>query len=277
METETKIIALEARLRDCKNVITLGVRPNFSDYSRQEADLIRKAEKIYYPTTFYADLFDAMGKKTFPSYHTYKCVQDKIKQTALFDLVRMMSILGVSGLIYKNPSSHGRPSGNLADKREIKTIRNGLFFPFIGKIARGSAMGRGVFLIQNKDDLLSYCNLTSPAYIQEYLPSDRDIRVVVIGRKIVHAYWRISPPGEFRSNVAVGGEVSLDPVPREALDLAFHTARSCQWDDVGIDICRHEDSYYVIEANMKYGREGFRRAGIDYKELMEKLIDNGEI
>ena len=138
-------------------------------------------------------------------------------------------------------------------------------------------MGRGVYLIQNKNDLLSYCDLTSPAYIQEYLPSDRDILVVIIGHKIVHAYWRISPPGEFRSNVAVGGEVSLAPVPKEALDLAFHTARSCQWDDVGIDICQYEGSYYVIEANMKYGREGFRKAEIDYRELMEKMIDNGEI
>jgi len=261
MKTDTKVIALEARLRDCKNVITLGVRPNFSDYSRQDSDLIRKAEKIYYPTTFYADLFDAMGKKTFPSYHTYKCVQDKIKQTALFDLLEI---------------PHPRTRVFYGNRKK-KTIPDSFDFPFIGKIPRGSAMGRGVYLIQNKDDLLTYCNLTSPAYIQEYLPSDRDIRVVVIGSKIVHAYWRISPPGEFRSNIAVGGEVSLDPVPREALDLAFHTARSCQWDDVGIDICRYEGSYYVIEANMKYGKEGFRRAGINYKELMEKMIDNGEI
>ena len=84
-----KVIALEARLRNCKNVLTLGVRPNFSDYSPREAELIRKADKIYYPTAFYADLFDAMGKATFPSYHTYKCAQDKIKQTALFDLLNL--------------------------------------------------------------------------------------------------------------------------------------------------------------------------------------------
>jgi hypothetical protein len=28
---------------------------------------------------------------------------------------------------------------------------------------------------------------------------------------------------------------------------------------------------------MKYGREGFRRAGIDYTKLMETLIRDGEI
>ncbi len=89
MTNTLKAIALEGRLRECKNVVTLGVRPNFSDYTSEEADLIRNASKIYYPSSFYADLFDAMGKNTFPSYHTYKCVQDKIKQTALFELLNI--------------------------------------------------------------------------------------------------------------------------------------------------------------------------------------------
>ena len=138
-------------------------------------------------------------------------------------------------------------------------------------------MGRGVYLIKNKDDLAKYCGLTTPAYIQEYLPIDRDIRVVIIGNKAVHAYWRIAPPGEFRSNVAVGGSVSLDSVPQKALNLALHTANACGWDDVGIDICEHDGTYYVVEANMKYGKEGFRAAGIDYSKLMEAMIENGEI
>ncbi len=77
MTKPKKVIALEARLRDCKNVVTLGVRPNFCDYSRQEADLIRKAEKIYYPTTFYAELFDAMGKKPFPATTTTSVFRTK--------------------------------------------------------------------------------------------------------------------------------------------------------------------------------------------------------
>ncbi len=254
-------IAIEARLRGCRNVITLGVRPNFSDYSHKDADLIRNAKKIYYPTTFYADLFDAMGKKTFPGYHTYKCVQDKIKQTALFELLEI-------------PHPRTRV---FYGKRQKNGISDYFEFPFIGKIPRGSAMGRGVFLIKNPDDLLSYLDLTTVAYIQEYLPSDRDMRVVVIGNKIVHAYWRIAPNGEFRSNVAVGAKVSLDPVPQKALDLALCTAQQCRWDDVGIDIIKHNGKFYVLEANMKYGKEGFRLAGIDYTMLMETLIQNGEI
>ena len=138
-------------------------------------------------------------------------------------------------------------------------------------------MGRGVHLIRNRNELDSYLELTNTAYIQEYLSLDRDIRVVIIGRRIVHAYWRVAPQNEFRSNIAVGGTVSLASVPAEALDLALHTAQFCRWDDVGIDICRHEGHYYVLEANMKYGKEGFRQAGIDYIKLMEDMIENEEI
>jgi len=254
-------IALEARLKTCKNVITLGVRPNFSDYLPEEAELIRNAEKIYYPTSFYAELFDAAGKKTFPSYHTYKCVQDKIRQTALFYLLNIPH--PKTRVFYGN--------------RQKKSITDRFDFPFIAKIPRGSAMGRGVYLIRNAEELAAYCSLTHIAYIQEYLPIDRDIRVVVVGNRVVHAYWRIAKPGEFRSNVAVGGSVSLSPVPQEAIALALYTAQQCKWDDVGIDICRHESKFYVLEGNMKYGKEGFRQAGIDYLQLMENLIESGEI
>jgi hypothetical protein len=39
------VVALEARLKGCKNVITLGVKPNFSDYGPEESELITKGEK----------------------------------------------------------------------------------------------------------------------------------------------------------------------------------------------------------------------------------------
>lgn len=258
---DRQVIALEGRLRHCRNVVTLGVKSNFCDYGDEQAERIRRAEKIYYPSSFYADLFDAAGKATFPSYHTYKCVQDKIKQTAQFQL------LGI-------PHPHTR---TFYGPRQKAAIPRHFDYPFIAKIPRGSAMGRGVFLIRSEADLQGYLERVHPAYIQCYLPVDRDLRVVVIGRRVVHAYWRIAPAGDFRSNVAGGGRVRCDGVPEEARSLALHTARACGWDDVGIDICIHDGRGYVLEANMKYGKEGFRAAGIDYTRLMETMIANGEI
>ncbi|NNF99293.1 MAG: ATP-grasp domain-containing protein [Desulfobacteraceae bacterium] len=262
MKNIAGVVALEHRLSGCKNVVTFGVKPNFLDYSEDEQRTIREAPKIYYPSTFYADLFDVYGKPTFPSYHTYKCVQDKIKQTALF------SLLGIP---------HPRTRVYYARKNRVDRVEKLFKYPFIAKEPRGSAMGRGVYLIHNREEFATYDQDRSIAYIQEYLPVDRDIRVVVIGSRAVHAYWRLAPENDFRTNIAVGGRVSLDGVPDEAIRLALHASEKCGWDDVGIDICCHADRYYILEANMKYGKEGFRKAGIDYTALMETLIENGEI
>ncbi|RLC09046.1 MAG: RimK family alpha-L-glutamate ligase, partial [Deltaproteobacteria bacterium] len=120
--------------------MTLGVRPNFCDYDANEKALIRNAEKVYYPTGLYADLLDAMGKKIFPSVHNYLFSQDKIKQTALFTLLDI---------------SHPQ-TRVFYGKRQKAKILNYFSYPFIAKQARGSAMGRDVFLIRTKKDLDEY-------------------------------------------------------------------------------------------------------------------------
>lgn len=255
------VVALEAHLKKCRSVLTLGVRPNFNDYSAHEKALIRTAPKIYYPSTFYADLLDAAGKCTFPSYHTYKCVQDKIRQTALFELLEL-------------PHPRTRVFyGKVAPTDVYKDFS----LPCIGKIPRGSARGRGTFLLSTPADLQAYLASVRPAYIQEYLPAERDIRVVVIAGEAVLSYWRCAPCGDFRTNLALGGEILLETVPDAAVQLALTAARRCRWDDVGIDILCGESGYVLLEANMKYGRTGFRAAGIDYFAMMEALIARGRI
>jgi len=254
-------IALESRLSKCEHVLTLGVKPNLEDYTAEAMELIRNATKIYYPSAFHVELFHAMGKQTFPSLHNYLFAQEKIKQTALF---KLLSIPHPRTRVYYG-------------KQQKAKISKRFQFPFVAKIPRGSAMGRGVFLINDQDGFDHYLSHNTPAYIQEYLPMDRDMRVVIIGEKVVHAYWRIAAKGEFRSNLALGASISLDPVPARALDLALHTARKCHWNDVGIDICHHGGRFYVLEANMKYGKEGFRAAGMDYTALMAKMIASGAI
>jgi ribosomal protein S6--L-glutamate ligase len=254
-------IALERRLAACPLVTTLGVKPNFGDYTPEEREAIRRADKIYYPSVFYSDLFNTLGKPTFPSYHTYKFAQDKIKQSAMFDLAAI-------------PQPRTRIFFGTRQKSEILKVFD---LPLIAKIPRGSSRGRGVFLVRTTSELGTYCERPHPAYIQEYLPIDRDMRLVVIGRRVVLGYWRLALPGNHRTNVAAGGAIDLSPLPQAALKLALHVAATCGWDDVGIDICEHRGQFYVLEANMKYGREGFRRAGIDYHKMLEKLIIDGEI
>jgi len=255
------IIALESRLSACRNVRTLGVRPRFSDYSDRQRQDILDAAIVYYPSAWYAELFDTMGKATFPSHHTYRFAQDKIRQTALFEL---LDIPHPRTRVFYGPIQH-------------RTILEFFDFPFVMKQPRGSSRGAGVQLIRNRQALEAWLKHHRVAYVQEFIPMHRDLRVVVIAGQIVHAYWRVAAAGDFRTNVACGGTVRFDPVPQQALDLARTTAIRCRFDDVGIDICRSGDDYLVLEANVKYGTEGFAQANIDYVRLMEEMIEDGRI
>lgn len=258
---DNKPIALGARLKKCSQIHTLGFKPNFSDYTPLEQELLFSASKIYYPTAFYADLFNSMGKITFPSYHTYKFAQDKIKQTAIF---QMLAIPHPRTKVFYGP-------------RQKKQILKEFHFPFIAKIPRGSARGVGVHLIETPKDLLQHLKGKGPAYIQEYLPIKRDMRIIVIGRQIALGFWRIAGKDIFKTNLSQGGKISFDPLPKKALDLALLTANKCGWNDVGIDIIQSGSSLYVLEGNMKYGTKGFKKAGIDYKELLCDLILKNKI
>ncbi|HIC91983.1 MAG TPA: RimK family alpha-L-glutamate ligase, partial [Syntrophaceae bacterium] len=139
-----KRIAIGKQLSHCKDVITIGARPNISDYDDSEIQLMQQADIIYYPTKLYVDLFDSMGKKTFPNPAFYRYVGDKIKQTALFVM------LGIS---------HPRTKVYYGE-RQKKNILSDFSFPFIAKLPRNSSQGRGVYLIKDEKELVEYCQRT---------------------------------------------------------------------------------------------------------------------
>lgn len=256
-----KPVAIGARLKNCPEIDTLGFRPNFYDYDADQRQALLSARRVLYPTAYYAGLFHTMGKPTFPSFHTYTFAMDKIRQTAMFQMLDI---------------PHPRTRVFYGQKQQ-NTILDRFSFPFIAKVPRGSARGEGIFLIRNQADLTAYLAQKGPAYIQEYLPVDKDMRIIVIGQKVVLAYWRVARKSAFKTNVFQGGSISFDPLPKPALALALSTAKACGWDDVGIDILAAGSRYFVLEGNMKYGTKGFQKAGIDYKKLLCDLILTNEV
>jgi len=253
-------VALGSRLRGVPEVLTLGVKPNFQDYTTRERKLIFDAEIILFPTQNYAEFFTTMGKRIFPSLETHLYADEKIKQTTLF---YMLGILHPRTRIYYHLHHHD--------------ILKDFSFPFICKIPRRSAQGRGIFMIHDSEDLERYLRLSRVAYIQEYLPHDRDLRVVLINYQPVLAYWRIRTPGNFRTNLFQGGKISFDNIPSKGIEVARDCVRKCKFDDVGIDLIYCRGKWHIIEANMKYGRKGLKMKGLELKEIMRQKLVSGEL
>ncbi len=256
-------VAIGAKLKDCPAVRTVGLRCNWDDYTLHEQSLIREAERIYFPTVFYAGSFHAAGRSIYPSMQSYHHLGDKVRQFSLF---RFMGVpIPFTRLFF----------GSYRRKRSA--VLEYFTYPFVGKIPVGTGLGRGVFLIRDDAELSEYLASTGIAYIQEYIPMQRDLRVVILGKRAVHAYWKSSAPDNFRTNVAQGGSITFDDIPADAVKLALATATASGIDYAGFDLCQSDGRWLVLEANMNFGLEGFMRAGLSFKNMLCDMITSGEL
>ena len=84
-------------------------------------------------------------------------------------------------------------------------------FPIILKTLRGSK-GVGVLFVESERALTSIVQLlfkqdkSSDILIQEYIKTDFDVRVLILGGKIIATMQRDVIEGDFRSNASLGGK-----------------------------------------------------------------------
>ncbi|KAB1188158.1 MULTISPECIES: RimK/LysX family protein [Haloferax] len=104
------------------------------------------------------------------------------------------------------------------------------------------------------------------AFLQKLIDHDdqrhRDLRVYIVDGKIVGAMYRYAPEGDWRTNVALGGDVlnATDEMPEEARETALYTAEVMEMDYVGVDLVESDDGWYVLEANPTAGFKGLYEA-----------------
>ena len=141
-------------------------------------------------------------------------------------------------------------------------------FPVIIKSLAGSH-GSGVSIVESKRglksllDLLTNSGHSEPIMIQEYIKesSGKDIRVFIVGKRIVGAMERIATKkGEFRSNFHLGGRVRVAEMSRKEKDIAFAAIQACDLDIAGVDILRTKKGPKVLEVNSNPGLEGITEA-----------------
>jgi len=104
------------------------------------------------------------------------------------------------------------------------------------------------------------------AFLQELVEHDgtrhHDLRVYVVGERIVGAMNRYAPEGEWRTNVALGGSVEnmTDDLPETVATMARRAADEIGLDYAGVDIVQGEDGYYILEVNPTAGFRGLFEA-----------------
>lgn len=104
------------------------------------------------------------------------------------------------------------------------------------------------------------------AFLQQFVGHDgtrhSDLRVYVVGGSIVGAMNRYAPPGDWRTNVALGGDVEdagseLDESVRR---IALRSVDVVGLDYAGVDVVEGTDGYYVLEVNPTAGFRGLFEA-----------------
>ena len=142
-------------------------------------------------------------------------------------------------------------------------------FPIVLKSSTGTQTGVGVVIVESMRSLKALVQMTLlynkhlPLIIQEFVPIDYDIRVIVCEGQILGAMKREVITGDGRSNVSLGAEASkidLTAIEKsEALRIAeaFGTRLS------GIDLLpaddREKEKPYCLEVNSNPGFRGIEK------------------
>jgi len=137
--------------------------------------------------------------------------------------------------------------------------------PVILKLLSGTH-GKGVMLGRDLDEIQASLDtvwaLNQTLLIQEYVRecAGTDIRVMVVGGRVLGAMQRTAKLGRFRANVHQGADVSAFPLDDRLEWLALRAAEVVGLDIAGVDLVQGADGYRVIEVNSAPGFEGFEKA-----------------
>jgi RimK family alpha-L-glutamate ligase len=126
--------------------------------------------------------------------------------------------------------------------------------------------------------------MRSVFYVQRAIEhGGRDIRLFVVGPRVVGAIERIAPDGDWRTNVARGGTARPIDVSPRWHDYAIRAAAIIGADYAGVDIIEsHSGESFVLEVNGIPGWQGLQTAtGVDVAtgivELIENLVSRGQL
>jgi len=153
-------------------------------------------------------------------------------------------------------------------------------FPIIMKTLEGSK-GVGVLFIESERQIESLVQLLYnqnedvDLLIQEYIKTDGDIRVIVLGGKVIASMKRDVVEGDFRSNVSQGANVKEYELTDLEIEQCLLAAKAIDGSWVAVDFIPSKNPKteppYILEVNHSPGTEGIEKATGD--NIVKKVID----
>jgi RimK family alpha-L-glutamate ligase len=142
-------------------------------------------------------------------------------------------------------------------------------FPIIMKTLEGSK-GIGVLFVESERSLTSLVQLLfnqdeeSDLLIQEFKKTEYDVRVIVLGGKVIAAMERGVVKGDFRSNVSQGAEVKGFDLTELEIEQSLLASKAVDGAWAAVDFIPSEDREkeppYILEVNHSPGTAGVEKA-----------------
>lgn len=146
--------------------------------------------------------------------------------------------------------------------------------PFIVKKVQG-AQGVGVMLVESVGGLSSILEtlwgLGQNVLVQRYVAECQgsDVRVIVVGDKVIGGMRRQARAGEFRANIHRGGGGEPIDLPASYREAALKAMAATGLSVGGVDLLESADGPLVLEVNSSPGFEGLEQAtGADIAGLI---------
>lgn len=151
--------------------------------------------------------------------------------------------------------------------------------PVIIKLQEGT-QGLGVILAETmksaKSIIDTFYKMNTSILLQKFIEESNgeDIRIFVVGSKIVASMKRSSALGEFRSNVHRGGNTeAIKPTPKEQF-IALNAVKYLGLGVAGVDIIRSHKGPLLIEVNASPGLRGIEAAtGVNIAREIIKFVE----
>jgi gamma-F420-2:alpha-L-glutamate ligase len=150
---------------------------------------------------------------------------------------------------------------------DSELIMRKIGYPVVVKTLKGT-QGGGVYLSETPERLRDLSELLvhqgfdhSPVLFQEFIESShgRDLRVFVVGRKILACMERKSTDGSFKANISRGGAGKQIAVTPQIEKIVLDTCDALNLEIAGVDLLYTEDGFKVCEANVSPGFEGLEK------------------